>query len=112
MALYQGGDMDAYTAKMMELRELVEDEFNIDVSRKYPRERLEAYTSVGGTPHLDDTYTVFGQVVDGLEVVDSIAAQPTGAADKPLENIYMRVEVEEVARKKLSREYGVKYPVQ
>ncbi|MFP4091635.1 MAG: peptidylprolyl isomerase [Cyclobacteriaceae bacterium] len=110
MALYQSGDMDAYTNKMMELKTLVEEEFNIDLSRKYPQERIEAYTSVGGTPHLDDTYTVFGQVIEGLAVVDSIAAQPTGPADKPLKDIYVRVEVEEVAKKKISRDYGFQYP--
>ncbi|HKK67266.1 MAG TPA: peptidylprolyl isomerase, partial [Bacteroidales bacterium] len=53
----------------------------------------EAYTTVGGTPHLDGSYTVFGQVVEGLNVIDSIAAQKTDKFDRPLENIRMEMEL-------------------
>lgn len=56
-------------------------------------QQRQTYTSIGGTPHLDNAYTVFGEVVEGLEVVDKIAATPTGAADRPLENIPMKVVV-------------------
>jgi cyclophilin family peptidyl-prolyl cis-trans isomerase len=58
-----------------------------------PASRREAYTAVGGTPHLDDAYTVFGEVVSGIEVVDQIAATQTGAADRPVEDIRMTVTV-------------------
>jgi peptidyl-prolyl cis-trans isomerase B (cyclophilin B) len=109
MRLYQSGNYDAYTQKMIELKPIVEEELNIEVDKKYPEERLKAYTSIGGTPHLDDTYTVFGEVIDGLEVIDSIAAQPTGTADKPTEDIYMTVEVEEVPKKKIAKEYGYQF---
>lgn len=47
----------------------------------------EAYTTVGGTPHLDDAYTVFGQVVEGLDVVDRIASVQTGRGDRPAEDV-------------------------
>jgi len=40
-----------------------------------------------GTPHLDGQYTVFGEVIDGLDVIDKIAAQPKDAGDRPLEDI-------------------------
>ncbi len=56
-------------------------------------QQREAYTTVGGTPHLDNAYTVFGQVVEGLEVLDKLAATPTGMADRPIQDITMRVEV-------------------
>ncbi len=46
-----------------------------------------AYTSVGGTPHLDGAYTVFGQVVDGTAVIDSIESVATDGADRPKEDI-------------------------
>jgi cyclophilin family peptidyl-prolyl cis-trans isomerase len=49
------------------------------------------YTTVGGTPHLDGTYTVFGEVVQGLEVVDKIAAVQKDATDRPLKDIRMKV---------------------
>ena len=47
----------------------------------------QAYTSVGGTPHLDGAYTVFCQVVDGTAVIDSIESVATDGADRPKEDI-------------------------
>lgn len=47
----------------------------------------EAYTSVGGTPHLDGTYTVFGEVVEGMDIVAKIETTATGAQDRPKEDI-------------------------
>ncbi len=110
IGLYQSGDMKAYTKKMIELKPVVVEEFNIEINKVYPEKRLKAYTTIGGAPHLDDTYTVFGEVIEGLNVIDSIAAQPTGAMDKPAKNIYMTVDVEEVAKKKITKEYGYQFP--
>ncbi len=50
-------------------------------------EEIEAYTTLGGTPHLDDGYTVFGEVISGLDVVDAIAGVPTDNNDRPTEDI-------------------------
>lgn len=50
-------------------------------------EMREVYKTVGGTPHLDGQYTVWGEVVDGLEVVDAIQRVPTDANDRPLEDV-------------------------
>ena len=47
----------------------------------------QAYKTVGGTPHLDGDYTVFGEVTEGLEVVDKIAAVKTGRMDVPVEPV-------------------------
>ena len=47
------------------------------------------YATQGGTPHLDGAYTVFGEVVEGLEVLDLIAAQPANAMDQPLKDIHI-----------------------
>lgn len=47
----------------------------------------EAYKTVGGTPHLDGQYTVFGEVVSGLDVVDAIQQVPTDRFDRPLEDV-------------------------
>ena len=50
-------------------------------------EQKKIYTTVGGTPHLDGQYTVFGEIVEGMEVMDKIAAVQTDANDRPLENV-------------------------
>jgi cyclophilin family peptidyl-prolyl cis-trans isomerase len=57
------------------------------------QEQINAYTTVGGTPHLDGDYTVFGQVIEGLDVIDKIAAVPCGAADRPLEDVKMKISI-------------------
>jgi len=54
---------------------------------KLSPEQIETYTTIGGTPRLDGTYTVFGEVIEGLEVVDRIASEKTDNSDKPLNNI-------------------------
>jgi cyclophilin family peptidyl-prolyl cis-trans isomerase len=53
----------------------------------YPANQRELYKTVGGTPFLDGAYTVFGEVIDGLNVVDSIAATPTQPGDRPTEDV-------------------------
>lgn len=59
----------------------------------YSDEQIEIYTKIGGTPHLDGGYTVFGEVVDGYDVIDKIAAVKTGGMDKPVENVAMSIEI-------------------
>jgi peptidyl-prolyl cis-trans isomerase B (cyclophilin B) len=58
--------------------------------RKIPPEQREVYKTIGGTPHLDQNYTVFGEVVKGLDVIDKIAAVSTSKGndrDRPLEDV-------------------------
>ena len=54
-------------------------------------EQIEAYTTIGGTPHLDGQYTVFGEVTEGLDIVEMIQQTATGQADRPLDDIEMRM---------------------
>ncbi|MEJ8800881.1 peptidylprolyl isomerase [Pontibacter sp. H249] len=65
-----------------------------------------------GTPMLDEAYTVFGQVVDGLDVVDKIAEVPKGGRDRPMSDIKMKVTVESVKKKKIAKKYNYDYTTQ
>jgi len=57
--------------------------------RKIPADQRAVYQTIGGAPHLDQSYTVFGEVIRGVEVVDSIAAVPTSGRpdDRPLQDV-------------------------
>jgi len=70
--------------------------------RKIPPEHREVYKTIGGTPHLDQNYTVFGEVVKGLEVIDKIAAVETSKGndrDRPLKDVRI-IKAKLIKRKK------------
>ena len=60
---------------------------------RYTPEQRKAYTTVGGTPFLDQEYTVFGYVVNGLEVIDKIAAVAKDSRDRPVSDVKMKIKV-------------------
>jgi len=53
----------------------------------YSPEQRQLYKEIGGIPQLDGDYTVFGEVVEGMDVVDEIAAVPTNSSDRPVEDV-------------------------
>jgi peptidyl-prolyl cis-trans isomerase B (cyclophilin B) len=108
--LYNSGDMTAYQKRLFALVPRVEKETGLKVTKDISPEKIKAYTTLGGAPHLDDEYTVFGEVIKGLEVIDKIAGQPTSPDERPLEDVRIFVTVEEMPRKKIEKEYGYKYP--
>jgi len=59
----------------------------------YSDDVRSAYHEQGGTPFLDQDYTVFGRILEGLDVIDEIAAVRTAAGDRPLENVWMKITV-------------------
>ncbi|MFC5410962.1 peptidylprolyl isomerase [Larkinella bovis] len=69
----------------------------------------QVYQTLGGTPHLDGNYTVFGEVIDGLAVVDSIARQPANPLNRPLKDLKMTVSGEWMKKKKITKQYGYVY---
>ncbi|CCG99361.1 peptidyl-prolyl cis-trans isomerase B (cyclophilin B) [Fibrella aestuarina BUZ 2] len=77
--------------------------------RIYTDEQKQVYKTLGGTPHLDGSYTVFGQLLDGYDVVDAIARQPRDAKDRPLKDIRMQVKGKWVRKKKITKLYEYTY---
>jgi cyclophilin family peptidyl-prolyl cis-trans isomerase len=64
-------------------------------NKKYTPEQREAYKTLGGTPHLDNEYTVFGYVIEGLGIIDQIAAVKTAPGDRPLTDVKMTMKIVE-----------------
>lgn len=92
-------------------KSLVEEIYGIDLTvdaSKYPEE----YQANGGYPFLDGEYTVFGKVVEGMDVIDKIAAVRTAAMDRPVEPVPMSMEIIEMKKKDVTETYGVVYPEQ
>jgi cyclophilin family peptidyl-prolyl cis-trans isomerase len=69
------------------------DQFTTQTGKKMTPEQRLAYKTIGGTPHLDRDYTVFGEITEGLDVVDKIAAVQTGPGDKPFKDIKMTMKI-------------------
>lgn len=69
------------------------DRLEAQKNTRYSSEQRQAYTTSGGTPFLDRDYTVFGQVIEGLEVIDQIAKTPTQPGDRPRTDVWMKIKV-------------------
>jgi peptidyl-prolyl cis-trans isomerase B (cyclophilin B) len=70
------------------------DAMELRMGKNFSEEQREAYKTIGGTPHLDGEYTVFGEVIQGLNIIDKIAAVETDkATNRPLKDIKMTIKV-------------------
>lgn len=103
--IYLTGDMQAYKKKIFSLVPRIEKETGMTLTKFVSPEKIKAYTTVGGAPHLDGGYTVFGKVIKGLEIIDKIASVQTNG-ERPLEDIRMVVMVEEMPKSKITKLYG------
>lgn len=85
------GDFNTINDRYDEIAKTLESEYQKLELFSYTPEQFETYTSIGGTPHLDQNYTVFGEVIEGLNVIDSIAKVRTDVNNRPLDNIVMKI---------------------
>ena len=81
------------------LQEL-QDKLAVEAEKKVGKagltdDQLKIYSTIGGTPHLDGQYTVFGEVEEGLDVVEMIQGTATGRGDRPVDDIEMRISIVE-----------------
>lgn len=90
--------------------DVIEERFGPQDDPGYPDFASEVYATVGGTPHLDAEYTVFGKVVEGLEIIDQIAGVDTNQRDRPLKEIRMNIEVVKMNKSDITKKYGTTYP--
>ncbi len=86
-SLRNKGDQAGLNAFQQEMEAYVEAEFKKTAPFKYTEEQKKIYTTLGGTPHLDQSYTVFGEVVEGMDVIDKISTVATDPQDRPVDDV-------------------------
>jgi len=91
--LKKEGKMDSLRIKGKLIDDQVMAEYKKTPHYEFNEDQKTAYKTIGGTPHLDGGYTVFGEIYEGLEVIDKIAAVQTGAADRPVQDVRMKMKI-------------------
>ena len=91
--MYKAGDQKGLMALQQRLAAETNRLLKETPGFTFTPEQLKDYTTIGGTPFLDNQYTVFGEVVEGLDVVEKIQGVATGSADRPKEDVVMTMTV-------------------
>lgn len=87
--LSKQNDQEEFKQMLIDIRLKTDTLYEQAEKYRLTEEQRKAYTTIGGYPSLDGDYTVFGEVVDGMDVVDKIAAVETGAANRPVEDVFI-----------------------
>jgi peptidyl-prolyl cis-trans isomerase B (cyclophilin B) len=90
--LKKNNDRAGFDIRIAEERELVDSIYAASLQFAYTNEQRKAYTTIGGYPSLDGEYTVFGEVIEGLDILDSIAAVKTNKQNRPIKDVTMQLE--------------------
>ncbi len=109
--MQEQGKIEEMQAILVELKDEIAAYTAMDLDKVSTPKQVALYTTIGGAPNLDFEYTVFGQVLEGLEVADKIAQVQTGKGDKPIENIFIKMEVIEMPKSEVTVKYGYEYPI-
>lgn len=110
ITLQKAGDQENLRRRTMESIPVLEQEYGPMTFPEVTQAEREAYTTIGGTPHLDGDYTVFGRVVEGIDVIDKIASQSTDPNNRPNTDIIMTISLLELPRKEITEKYRYSYP--
>ncbi len=81
-----------FNRKLSEIKSKIDFEFTLSDRLIFTSEQRKAYTTIGGCPDLDGDYTVFGEVVEGFDVINRIAALPTDKNDRPVKDVIITIE--------------------
>ena len=92
-AMYQRGDQKGLNELQRQLAAETDKILKETPGFSFTPEQIKDYSTVGGTPFLDNQYTVFGEVVNGLDVVEKIQKVATGQGDRPKEDVVMTMTV-------------------
>lgn len=109
MFIYTAGDMSAYKKKMLSILPELEKQTGMKLTKEISEQQIQAYTTVGGAPHLDGDYTVFGEIIQGFEIIDRITSQTVDGNNRPMDDVVMSISVEKMSKSKITKEYGYVY---
>lgn len=84
-------DPAAFNKLLRSIKDRIAIDYELSETLEYGEERKEAYTTIGGIPTLDGEYTVFGEIIEGIEVLDKIAALKTDGQDRPYTDVRMEL---------------------
>jgi len=92
-AFQQANDREGFEALVNQIGQEAASEMDSLVEFMIPEEHKKVYTTIGGAPFLDGDYTVFGEVVKGMDIVDSIASLEVNDMDRPLKDVVVHMKV-------------------